>query len=145
MPTWLGPSFDKSYSGWPPHMATEDYAIWQSIKDKLLINAQRIYFDVGLGGAKNIPDEYEPSFKYMWERLNQKRIDVLVDAGDEWHIIELRPRATSTAIGRLLQYKTMWKEEPIDQRPVRFILGTDIPDPDIVSLAAGLGIEIVTP
>lgn len=145
MPIWLGPSYDKNYSGWPPHMATEDYAIWQRIKDKLLVDAQRIYFDVGLGGAKNIPDEYEPSYRYMWERLNQKRIDVLVDTGTEWNIIELRPRATSTAIGRLLQYREMWDNEPIDNRKRNLILGTDIPDPDLVSLAKTLNIEIVTP
>jgi len=145
MPTILGQRFDPLYQGWPPHMAKEDYAIWQRTRTKLLKNAKDVYFDVGLGGAKNIPDEYEPAYRYMWERLNQKRIDVLVDTGELWKIIELRPRATSTVIGRLLQYKTMWEAEPIDQRPVYLILGTDIPDPDLISLAVSLKIEIITP
>ena len=145
MPTWLGTAYNTGYSGYPAHMATEDYAIWQKIKDKLLKDAQMMYFDVGLGGAKNIPSEYEPSFIYMWERLNQKRIDVLTDNGTRWNIIELRPRATSTAIGRLLQYRELWKLEPIDNRAIFLTLGTDIPDPDVISLAASLKIEIVTP
>jgi hypothetical protein len=145
MPTWLGTGYNIDYSGYPAHMAVEDYSIWQRIKDKLLIDAKMMYFDVGLGGAKNIPNEYEPSFIYMWERLNQKRIDVLTDTGEEWHIIELRPRATSTAIGRLLQYRELWNLEPIDTRPIKLILGTDLPDPDVISLAAALKIEIITP
>lgn len=145
MSVLLGKRYDIAFAGWPAHMATEDYAIWTMIKQKLLSDAKYMYFDVGLGGAKNIPDEYEPSFVYMWERLNQKRIDVLTDTGSEWHIIELRPRATSTAIGRLLQYLDLWNTERIDSRPAKLILGTDIPDPDVISLAKAVNIEIVTP
>lgn len=125
-------------------MAREDFIIWQRLQPTLTLNSKYIYFDVGLGGAKEIPNEYEPSYIFMWQRLNQKRIDVLTDNEDLWQIIELRPRATSTAIGRLLQYKELWLQEPIDDRPIKLILATDLPDPDVLMLAKAVNIEIVT-
>ena len=80
----------------------------------------------------------------MWWRLTMKRIDVVAETKKEWHIIEIRPRATSTAVGRLLQYRDMWTADPPDQRPVRLILTTDTPDPDLPRLLHTLKIELVT-
>ena len=53
--------------------------------------------------------------KKDWLRLTQKRIDVLAETVDSWIIIELRARATSSVLGRLMVYGKLWRDEQPDE------------------------------
>jgi hypothetical protein len=136
--------FDPTWAGYPPHMAKEDYQIFQRGKAIIFADAINVFYDAGLGGAKELPEDMEESLKSMWTSVTQKRIDVLIETNSLWKIVEIRPRATSTAAGRLLQYKDMWNADPPDNRPVRLVLLTDVPDPDLPSLLKSLDIELIT-
>lgn len=125
-------------------MSTEDYKIFLRARDLIFLNAANVFYDVGLGGATDFPEGTGEELKSMWKSVTQKRIDVLVETADHWKIIEIRPRATSTAAGRLLQYKDMWDQDPPDSRPTKLILLTDAPDPDLPSLLTALNIELIT-
>jgi len=143
MPPYLKQRFDPLWEGSPPHMSKEDFEIFKRGKALLFQNAVNIYYDVGLGGQTDIPEDTEDSLKSMWNKITQKRIDVLIETADQWHIVEIRPRATSTAAGRLLQYKDMWLADPQDSKPFKLILMTDTPDPDLIPLLKTLNIELV--
>lgn len=140
MPTTLGDKYHPQWAGYPPHMSREDYPLWINSKVSLLKDALSIYFDVGLGGQTEVPPGVAPSYALMWQRVTQKRIDVLVEATDSWRIIELRNEATSSAIGRLLLYRDMWLRDPPDSRPLKLYLVTNLPDPDVKTTAEALGI-----
>lgn len=124
-------------------MSTEDFEIFKRGKGLLFVDAINIYYDAGLGGAKDLPEEMEGSYKKMWSAVTQKRIDVLIETKEEWKIVEIRPRATSTAVGRLLQYKALWLADPPDSKPVKLLLLTDFPDPDMAEMVKALDIEII--
>ena len=143
MPVVLKQRFDPAWEGFPPHMSKEDFEIFKRGKSLIFKDAINVYYDAGLGGVTDLPGEMEESYKKMWTSVTQKRIDVLVETADEWKIVEIRPRATSTAVGRLLQYNDLWKQDPPDGKPARLILMTDFPDPDMNSLLKTVGIELI--
>lgn len=145
MPTTLGIPYPQTWEGIPPHMSGEDLALWLKYKPTAIQKALRIYFDVGLGGQIEVPEGTSPEMALMWLRNTQKRIDVLIEEEKKWVIIELRARAQASAVGRLLQYFNLWKENPPDDRTVELRLITDTVDNDTKNLAEKLGITFVLP
>lgn len=124
-------------------MSTEDSILWTKYRTEAIKNAVHIYFDVGLGGQTTVPPGTSPEMARMWLRNTQKRIDVLIEEPTRWVIIELRPRAQASAIGRLLQYFDLWKEDPPNTKTVELRLVTDTTDQDTKKLAEKLGITFI--
>jgi len=143
MSTILGTPYPQKWEGRPPRMSSEDLTIWLRYRTEAIKKALNIYFDVGLGGQTEVPPGTSPEMALMWFRNTQKRVDVIVEEPERWVIIELRPHAQSSAIGRLLQYFDLWKEDPPDSRMVDLRLVTDTVDQDTKKLAEKLGITFV--
>lgn len=141
MPTTLGEQYPRTWEGYPPHISQDDLDIWK--RYRLFIPADTIwlYFDVGLGGQTEVPEDTPEEMRRMWLRNTQKRIDVLAESVDTWYIIELRHYATASAAGRLLQYQDMWKKTPPDNKNVKLILVSDRLDNDLMALCGSLDIE----
>ena len=145
MPTTLGTPYPQTWEGRPPHMSGEDLELWLKYRPIAIQKALKIYFDVGLGGQTEVPEGTSPEMALMWLRNTQKRIDVLIEEEKKWVIIELRSRAQASAVGRLLQYFNLWKEDPPDKKIVELNLVTDTVDQDTKNLAEKLGITFVVP
>lgn len=143
MPTTLGTPYARAWEGVPPHMSGEDLLLWRKYQTEAIKNAIHLYFDVGLGGQTEVPPGTSPEMALMWLRNTQKRIDVLVEEEGRWVIIELRSRASSTAVGRLLQYMDLWKEDPPNNKPIELRIVTDSIDQDTKRLAEKLGITFI--
>lgn len=143
MPTTLGQRYPVYWGGYPPHMSPEDLVLWKTYRQNIETGAVSLYFDVGLGGQTDIPPGTSPEMAIMWLRNTQKRIDVLIETSQDWIITELRHNATSSAVGRLLQYRELWNEDPPDSKPVRLRLVTDMGDSDLQKLCERVGIEYI--
>jgi len=143
MPTTLEIPYPPTWAGSPPHMSKEDLVLWRKYRLTAIQKAVRLYFDVGLGGQTEVPPGTAPEMALMWLRNTQKRIDVLIEEEKKWVIIELRERAGASAIGRLLQYFDLWKQDPPDDRIVELRLVTDFEDRDARGLAERMGITFV--
>jgi len=124
-------------------MIKEDLVLWNKYRLTAIQKAVRLYFDVGVGGQTEVPPGTTPEMATMWLRNTQKRIDVLIEEEKRWVIIELRERAQASAIGRLLQYFDLWKQDPPDDRIVELRLVTDFEDRDARGLAERMGITFV--
>jgi hypothetical protein len=144
MATDLGRPFPADWRGRPPHMSTNDRAIWTHFYPTIESQVQALYFDVALGPGPPIPPKTPPNLARMWTRLNQKRVDVVVDLMDRVAIIETRYNASSSAIGRLLMYKRLWLLDPPLPQPVETWIVTNAADPDWLPLATELGIKTFT-
>lgn len=82
----------------------------------------------------NVPLDWDPVSSYAdmygadaqaaWLQY-ARRIDVLVDAGTKWIIVECRHHASAEAVGRLLLYSDIWDADPPDDRPVELMLLSD--------------------
>lgn len=143
MPTTLGNPFSPTWGGVPPHISGEDLALWYSFRDTIVKDSLRLYFDVGLGGQTIVPEGTSPEMALMWLRSTQKRIDVLIEKEDKWIIVELRARAQASAVGRLLQYQKLWKDDPPNLKKVDLMLVTNSVDQDTKDLAESLGITFL--
>lgn len=141
MPLILGHPYETTWGGYPPHMSRDDYILWLRTKDDLLKGANAVYYDVGLGGDFKNQQTDALSLQQDWGRLTQKRLDVLIDKGQEWLIVELRHQSTGSEIGRLLIYRDMFEAEKPDDRPVSVILITGRYDAIVENIAKKQGIQ----
>jgi hypothetical protein len=71
---------------------------------------------------KDVPAELQGAERDMWIALHQKRIDALVEQPSRVFIIEVKERVTSTAVGQLLVYSHLYREQTFDARPIELVL-----------------------
>ncbi|MGQ9778093.1 MAG: hypothetical protein ACUVQ9_12915 [Thermodesulfobacteriota bacterium] len=128
------------WNGRPQQMSKEDYEIWKKVKDNELRGAVAVYYDVPLGGDNESITEVDEGAAKSWVYSTSKRIDVVVEFPDYWNLIELRHNASSSAIGRLLQYKLLWEKERIDNLPIKLTLISDNYDKSVHLLCNEYGI-----
>lgn len=136
MPLQLPQPYPLDWQGQPAHMSPWDFQLWRHYRKRLNDDITAVFYDVGLGG-QIINDPYlSDEMKRDWMRLTQKRLDVLLQTPDQWIIIELRRNATSSALGRLLQYKTLWIQESTGHTVPLLRLVTNQPDRDLEYLCS---------
>jgi hypothetical protein len=71
---------------------------------------------------QHVPAHLQGSDRDAWIALHQKRIDALVETPTAVYIIEVKTRVTSTAVGQLIVYKYLYKQQTGDARPVELVL-----------------------
>jgi hypothetical protein len=115
----------------PPRMSPEDYKIWERYKPQLNDLEILYYFDVGLGDGRPVPPNTEANIAEMWLRNTQLRADMVIDNLDEYTIVEFRHHASANAIGRLLIYQMLFKEDIPALKPVKLRLVTDVDNDEL--------------
>lgn len=131
MPTILGREYPPKVQVFPPHMASEDLPIYTRWAIDGLKGALRQFFDVGLGlGADPIPGISQP-IRNMWEKVTQKRADAVIEYENHVKLIEFRHMATANAIGRVLTYHALWKDDRVIPKAVELYLVTNHGDRDV--------------
>ena len=143
MATDMGREYPPVIIPFPYHMSFYDRPLYLQWAVKGLSGALRQFFDVGLGEVKNMPPETTPEMSRMWIRLNQKRADAIVEYENSVALIEFRHHANPDALGRLITYKVLWKEDPVIQKYLQLILVTDWELELIRPVAQSLDIQIV--
>lgn len=138
----LGPKFEPTFQGIPPHVSTDDLRLWEKFRQLHSKDYVALYFDVALGEGEDVIGAASERVAAAWKRLTRFRADVVGDTGTEWHLIELRPNGGPGAIGALQTYRTLWGTGPPDAREVRVILVTDRCANDIKVVARLAGIEV---
>lgn len=138
----LGPKFDPSYEGIPPHVSSEDLILWEEFRRRHAKDYIGFYFDVALGAGEEAVPGTSENVARAWQRLTRFRADVVADTGNEWHLIELRPNAGPGAVGSIQTYMTLWSIKPPDSRPVKAFIVTDRCSRDIRTVASLAGVEL---
>jgi len=136
----MGNRYETTYDGWPEHMSTEDYEIWQRWRPVALPQALYLWFDVGLGEGGTVPAGADQNETRMWTFITQKRADTLIEYPSGIAIVELRHNTTANAIGRLLMYGELWKQDPKINKPLVLILVSNRIDADVEMIAKKTGI-----
>ncbi len=138
----LGPKFEPSFEGIPPHVSSEDLVLWEEFRRRSAKDYVAFYFDVSLGTGEEISGPVSENVAKAWQRLTRFRADVVGDTGKEWHLIELRPNAGPGAVGSIQTYSTLWSIQPPDGRVVVPIIVTDRCSRDIRVVAQLAGVEV---
>lgn len=91
-----------------PRMSPKDVDIWK----RFLMLHQSMFnsfdYDLPVGNGEDPGPEFEPNLRKDFIDLTKKRIDVVGYKDGTPTIIEVKPRASSTALGQLLTYKTLF-------------------------------------
>jgi len=140
MPTTIGEKYDLSYTGVPPMMSPKDFEIWKRYLPDIPENYEGVYYNVHVGNGLPIPTNLPQKYKDFWLEKTQLRIDALVVFKDKVWIIEIRDSARSDALGRLLAYDMLYRDDNVFGLPVSLTLVTDFYISDLARLAAELGI-----
>lgn len=125
--TWHDPILLGHY----PHMARRDAPVWEQWLRIHALDHYRVAYDVAVGGRLlNIPEASEKEL-LDWKYLTALRIDALVDVGDSWMIVEVRPDATVSALGAALAYKLIAEREQITDLPLTAAIVCENIQPDV--------------
>ena len=75
-------------------------------------------FDLHLGEGMPPDPNWPPYLIAMTKALTQRRVDVVARTPDQLWILEIKPRSGASAIGQLVLYQTLYRQEyPQDLDP----------------------------
>ncbi len=114
-----------------PHMFPLDIAIWE----RFLATHEKLYntvaYDVKVGTGTPVPANTPPEYARMQDILSKYRIDVVGFDGSQIYIIEVKPEASTVALGQVLTYIELYKRDFAPTLPVKGVIITDRELPDI--------------
>lgn len=115
--------FIYSLQTWYPHMMPHDVHIWEKYvrawPDKFL----SCDYDLPVGKTPDWLDDEKDAEKAKQGFLYRKKIDVVGYAEDYIALIEVKPSAGSSAMGQILGYQLLFREEyPDAKRTVPMVI-----------------------
>ncbi len=124
-----------------PGMAKAEQVIW----DRFLTSAANFYegfiYNVRVGELPPLPEGTEENLRMMWEAINQSRLDALGIAEDVLTVFEVKVSAGLSAIGQAIGGRVLTEGETDDPREINAAIVSNGFRPDVLSVAAALGIE----
>jgi len=133
MPTILGPLYSTAWRGNPPHMLAPDVPVWYRFLDEWAAHFIALYYDSLLGGPLLTPAEEQDKMQRMWRAVISKRTDAIAELETEVWLIEVAEHPEMRAVGQLITYAALWKEDPKIDKPVHKVLVANSIDPDIAT------------
>lgn len=128
---------------WYDHMASGDVPLWERFMKLYPDLYAEVAYDVPVGSVPGHAQGSVVAGGADMGRLYQRRIDAVGFAGDEIDIIEVKPRATMSAIGQVVGYKHLYMRDEAWKKEPKAVIVTDAADADMVAVAAAQGVTIV--
>lgn len=126
-----------------PHLMPEDVAVWEKFISRYPDYFDKVAYDVAIGKGRDYSMLPKDKYRDDLELLTKKRIDVIGIRGDETSIIEIKPVGNPQAIGQLLVYWNLFREQyPGSVFPFPTLICNYI-DPDTRIVAESEGVRIV--
>lgn len=143
MSTDLGPLYPNTHTGRPTHMSDRDAAIWSRYHPWVFQEYAGFYFDAAVGEGATVPDSAPSTMAAMWRRLTKKRIDVIGIRTDAIWIIEVRDSAGHSALGAVLTYLHLLRDNNPFSLPLTGVILTDHADKDAKRVSEAYGIKVI--
>lgn len=125
-----------------PHMAEADAIIWKRFISAYPNAFERVAYDVAVGAGAEFDTTVNPATGGNVGRLYQRRIDVVAQKDGNTYLIELKPRASTAAIGQVVGYKKLFDRDFAELAPVKMLIITDSLLPEMEFLAKDAGVEM---
>ena len=91
-----------------PHMTGEEAEVWDRFMVKFPVRFDSVDYDFRVGHGELVPEHFPENYARMVTQLSQLRIDVLAWNSDDPSIIEVKGRASISALGALLGYRVLF-------------------------------------
>ena len=126
-----------------PHMKPADILLWEKFVQLFTNEFDSVDFDVRVGEGIKMPEETPENMKLDAKVLTQKKIDVVGYNDDKITIIEVKPRAGTSALGQLISYKTLYEKTYSPILPIEMLIITDETDDDFTPIFEQNKIRII--
>lgn len=126
-----------------PHMMPADVAIWEKYIDKFPMAFERVAYDVAVGEGASFDPTVNDVTGGDINKLYQRKIDVVGQSGRRLHIIELKPAASTAAIGQVRAYVTLFKRDYESDAILVPTVITDLLLPEMQYLATTEGVDLI--
>lgn len=101
----------------------------------------RFDYNVRTGTGTDPGPTYPQNLRDMAIAITQKRIDAIAWNGNVPTLIEVKNRATLTAVGQILSYKVLFKADyPLSPEPKLLLVASKF-DPDVYSVLQSHGVD----
>lgn len=126
-----------------PHMFPGDLVIWKRFIPKYGAGYTRFDYDIKVGSGTQDIALRNDVWSVMQQILSKYRIDVVGYKENEVDIIEVKPKATASAIGQVLIYKLLWERQFSPTMPVIPTIVSEYEMPDMRYLTNRLSINYI--
>ena len=124
-------------------MSPGEEALW----DRYLAWSPHVFlkltYDVHLGDSAPLDPTWEPWLVTLVLATSRKRVDAIGETKSEIVIYEVKERAGMNALGQLLCYEALYKEEHKSTKPIRKVVITDRLPPNMAALFPQFNVEVV--
>ena len=125
-----------------PHMAKRDAEVWIPWIRTHGADYVGFSYDVALGGVI-LPEEMgDEKMRRAWQYNTALKIDAVGWQGNQAWVIEVRPDATTSALGAALSYTLVAKREKLTELPIIPAIVCRAIQPDVRWACAVLGIVV---
>ena len=128
---------------WYPHMMPEDVAIWERFMQQFPDMYDSCEYDVKVGQPPEFVTGHDDEAMRAQAPLYQRKIDVVGYKGDQIDIIELKPRASTSALGQVNGYRHLYMRDYTPPETPKAVVITDQLLPEMDELAAAAGVQLV--
>jgi len=128
-----------------PHMTGEEADVWDRFVVKFPVRFDSVDYDFRVGRGEIPPEDYPVNYARMVTNLSQLRIDTLGWNGEQPTIVEVKGRASISALGALTGYRVLFVRDLPSIRVPRLLLvcGSITDDALHVFQSVGIPVEIV--
>ena len=105
-----------------------DIAIWERFLEKYAADYEGFDYDIKVGTG-SIPKEGTPeNYARMQQVLSKYRIDAVGFKNGEIEIIEVKPEASTVAVGQIVTYVDLYNR---DFKPTQKVVGVIVTDKEV--------------
>ena len=125
-----------------PHMLQGDTEVWTKFLESGVVEIRRVWYDVRVG--LSVLRMVEPSTieSRIAAGLTRKRIDVIASVGNDFWVIEVKPRANMHAVGQVLVYTRLFGQEYVSTGQIISVIVCANSDEDLEDEFDDFGIVV---
>lgn len=137
----LGPQYDAAKLQKYPHMFKLDIAIWERFLARFGDLYLGFHYDGKVGSGVADKSALKEPYTTMAHNLSRFRIDAIGLQSGLIEVLEVKPRASISAIGQVQSYVQLLREEHSTALPIIGAIVTDQEMPDMRRLTESQGIN----
>lgn len=102
----------------------------------------RAAYNIVVGSGRPLGDVAPGILGSDWKYLTSLKADAIFEYPDRFEILEVKPDAGPGAIGQLLCYNILLRQEFIPNKPIFSVILTDSIHPDVLKCAGLLNVRV---
>ena len=126
-----------------PHMSPGEEKLWERYLRWSPYVFLRLTYDLHLGDSTPMDPTWEPWLQTLVLATSRKRVDVIGETDKEIIIYEVKEYAGMNALGQLLAYEALYREEYHPTKPIKKVVITDRLPPSLATIFPQFNVEVI--